>query len=64
VIDKISKTVLLENAKHGKNAGRVVATVLLEDRSNLANILIDVGFGQPYDGGKKQSWCNLFDPKN
>ncbi len=64
VIDKIGKTVILENVKHGKYAGRVVATVLLEDGSNLANILIDVGLGQPYNGGKKQSWCNPSDPKN
>lgn len=61
VIEKIGKTVVLENVKHGKYAGRVVATVLLEDGSNLANILIDAGLGRAYNGGKRLSWCSPAD---
>ena len=61
VIEKIGKTVVLENVKHGKYAGRVVAAVLLEDGSNLANILIDAGLGRAYNGGKRPSWCSPTD---
>ncbi len=64
VREKIGKTVMLENVKSGKYAGRVVATVLLEDGSNLANTLIDAGLGRPYNGGKRRSWCNPADPRD
>ena len=61
VRENIGKTVVLENVKLGKYADRVVATVLLEDGSNLADILIAADLGYPYKGGKKRSWCNAPD---
>ena len=64
VRENIGKTVALENVKLGKYAGRVVATVLLEDGSSLADILIAAGLGQPYKGRKKRSWCNTPDTGN
>ena len=48
VRERIGKTVYLENVKLGNFAGRVVATVRLQDGSNLAKVLIQEGHGKPY----------------
>ena len=53
----IGKTVILAGVKHGKYAKRVVATVLLADGSDLANVLIATGHGRAYDGGRREKWC-------
>lgn len=44
--------------KRGKYAGRAIGTVLLGDGSNLADKIIEAGLGRPYDGGKREGWCN------
>ncbi len=45
---RIGKTVYLENVKQGNFSGRVVATVRLQDGSNLAKVLIREGHGKAY----------------
>ena len=45
---RIGKTVFLENVKQGSFSGRVVATVRLQDGSNLAKVLIREGHGKAY----------------
>ncbi|MDE2997702.1 MAG: thermonuclease family protein [Gemmatimonadota bacterium] len=48
VRERIGKTVYLENVKQGNFGGRVVATVRLQDGSNLAKVLIREGHGKAY----------------
>ncbi|MCE2441003.1 MAG: thermonuclease family protein [Candidatus Latescibacteria bacterium] len=48
VRERIGKTVYLENVKQGNFSGRVVATVRLQDGSNLAKVLIREGHGKAY----------------
>ncbi|MDE2889913.1 MAG: thermonuclease family protein [Gemmatimonadota bacterium] len=48
VRERIGKTVYLENVKHGSFGGRVVATVRLQDGTNLAKVLIREGHGKAY----------------
>jgi len=53
--------VVLRHVQLGKYAGRVVAQVMIAnasgERVNLAQVLIDRGFGRPYFSGHKTSWC-------
>lgn len=49
--------VILRNIRTGKYAKRVVADVYLPNGISLADTLISEGLGRPYDGGKRQSWC-------
>jgi micrococcal nuclease len=45
------------NPLWGKYAGRVVADVMVDNKS-LSEMLIANGFGRLYDGGKRKSWCD------
>ena len=49
--------VQLTDVRYGKWAGRVLATVTA-DGVNVSDVLINMGLARPYDGGKRQSWCN------
>ena len=53
----IGKAAMLMNVAQGKYAGRVVASVRLEDETDLADVLIAAGLGRPYEGGKREGWC-------
>ncbi len=53
----LGEVVYLENVKHGKYAGRVVADVKLEGGGNLADKIIDQGLGREYHGGTREGWC-------
>lgn len=59
VINKIkdSKDIYFTNLKWDKYGGRILADTYI-DGENLAEALIDIGYGRPYHGGKKESWCN------
>lgn len=46
--------ILLEN--WGKFGGRVLGDVIVDEK-RLSAALIDAGLARPYDGGKKESWC-------
>lgn len=48
VRERIGETIYLENVKLGNFAGRVVATVRLQDGSDLAKVLIRAGHGKAY----------------
>ena len=47
----------LDNIKDDKYLGRINANVFLPDGRDVGLILIDSGFGRPYKGGKRKSWC-------
>ncbi len=53
----LGEVVFLQNVKHGKYAGRVVADVKLEGGGNLADKIIDQGLGREYLGGEREGWC-------
>jgi endonuclease YncB( thermonuclease family) len=49
--------VVLRHIRHGKFAGRVVASVETPDGEDLAALLHDAGLALPYGGGPRASWC-------
>ncbi|TDJ52194.1 MAG: hypothetical protein E2O42_00395 [Nitrospina sp.] len=53
----LGETIFLQNVKHGKYAGRVVADVKLEGGGSLAQKIIDRGLGREYHGGRREGWC-------
>jgi len=53
----LGEVVQLENVKHGKYAGRVVAEVILDGGVSLADKIISQGLGREYHGGKRDGWC-------
>ncbi len=53
----LGEVVQLENVKHGKYAGRVVAEVILDGGENLAEKIIQQGLGREYHGGRREGWC-------
>jgi len=53
----LGEVVQLENVKHGKYAGRVVADVILDGGESLADKIIQQGLGREYHGGKRARWC-------
>jgi len=55
----LGEVVFLENVKHGKYAGRVIADVKLDGGDNLADKIISRGLGREYHGGARESWCGV-----
>lgn len=55
----LGETVFLQNVKHGKYAGRVVADVKLDGGANLADKIISQGLGREYHGGARKGWCSV-----
>ena len=53
-----SRAIIIRNPTWGKYGGRVIADIVLDERS-LSALLIRAGHGRPYDGGKRGSWCNF-----
>ncbi len=53
---KVGERVRIANVKHGKYAGRVVANVLVGGEK-LSDMLIAEGLGRPYEGGRREGWC-------
>lgn len=49
--------VRLHDVKPDKFAGRIDARVELTDGKWLAQTLIEAGLARPYEGDKRQSWC-------
>ena len=52
------EAVTLTEVDNDVYGGRVLAHVQLKDGENLAELLIANGYGRPYDGGTRQSWCD------
>ncbi len=62
VVDRIGgREITLHDIQYGKYAGRVVARVRVAGGDglggDLAELLLESGYGRPYDGGRRQSWC-------
>ena len=53
----LGEVIQLENVKHGKYAGRVVAEVILDGGEKLADKIISQGLGREYHGGAREGWC-------
>jgi len=51
-----AETIEFLNLKWDKYGGRVLADVWL-DGVDYAALLIEAGLARPYDGGKKEGWC-------
>jgi endonuclease YncB( thermonuclease family) len=56
VRELVGATVELRNVRQGKIARRIVADVYV-DGQRLADVLIAEGLARPYDGGRRESWC-------
>jgi len=55
----LGEVVFLENVKHGKYAGRVVAEVFVDGCESLADKIISQGLGREYHGGAREGWCTI-----
>ena len=51
-----ARSVSFCNPKWGKYGKRVVADVVV-DGNLLSELLIEKGLGRPYDGSKREGWC-------
>lgn len=51
-----SRAIIIRNPTWGKYGGRVIADIILDERS-LSALLIQTGHGRAYLGGKRESWC-------
>lgn len=49
--------VVLQDISFDKYAGRIIANVILNNGSNLAEILLKNNLARPYQGERRQSWC-------
>lgn len=54
----IDQSVTLTEIDNDLYGGRVLAKVHLSTGENLANLLIEKGYGRAYDGGKRENWCD------
>lgn len=53
----IGSVVELRDVKDDKYLGRIDARVYNADGCDVVRVLLDGGFGRPYDGGRRTSWC-------
>lgn len=54
------ETLILEDVRHDKYAGRVVARVMTPEGRNLSEALLEAGLARPWDpeaGEPKPDWC-------
>jgi endonuclease YncB( thermonuclease family) len=49
--------VQLREVRYGKYAGRVLARVETLDGTDLGQGLVTAGLARPYDGRRRESWC-------
>jgi len=54
----VGSAVTLSNIRRDKYAGRVDASVTLEDGRDLAVLLLAKRLARAYDGGTKPDWCH------
>ena len=54
----VGSVIEISNVKNDKYPGRIDANVFDENNHDVGLILIKEGFGRPYSGGKRQSWCD------
>lgn len=53
----VGSVIEISNVKNDKYPGRIDANVFDEHNRDVGLILIREGYGRPYSGGKRQSWC-------
>ena len=54
----VGSVIEISNVKNDKYPGRIDANVFDENNRDVGLMLIKEGFGRPYSGGKRQSWCD------
>ena len=54
----IDQSVTLTEIEDGLYPGRFFAVVHLSTGENLADLLIEKGYGRAYEEGKRESWCD------
>lgn len=59
LIEANQNIITIENAEHGKYAGRTVADVIINDE-NVATLLIDEGHAIAYEGGTKLDFIEWY----
>jgi endonuclease YncB( thermonuclease family) len=59
LVDGETSQVWLRDIHYGKYAGRIVARVELDGGEDLGQALLAAGLAQPYDGGRRQPWCEV-----
>ncbi len=52
------RTVMLSEIENDKYGGRVIARVHLAAGDDLAEVIIEAGYGRPYEGGAREGWCD------
>jgi len=59
VLDKLTilRAIPYEGKADGKY-GRIIGTLLTPTNKNINQMLVDEGLARPYDGGKREGWCN------
>lgn len=53
------RVVTLHDVKHDKYGGRILARVADSHGRDLGGALLGAGLAARYDGGRRQSWCEL-----
>lgn len=54
----VGSTVDLRDVADDKYLGRIDARVFTSDGRDVTRILINEKLGRPYDGGRRDSWCD------
>ncbi len=54
----VGSTVDLRDVADDKYLGRIDARVFTSDGRDVSRILINEKLGRPYDGGRRDSWCD------
>lgn len=55
---QVGSTVDLRDVADDKYLGRIDARVFTSDGRDVSRILINEKLGRPYDGGRRDSWCD------
>ena len=54
----VDQSVTLSEIESDLYGGRVLARVHLASGEELAGVLIEAGYGRPYEGGARSGWCD------
>ncbi|WP_043643611.1 thermonuclease family protein [Caenispirillum salinarum] len=56
-VETVGGVVMLTGIEQDKFGGRVLARVADASGRDLARVLTDAGLARPYEGGRRESWC-------
>ena len=54
----VGSVVELKNIKDDKYLGRIDANVIMADGRDVGDVLVDMGLGRAYSGGRRAGWCD------